>query len=159
MRNNNSSQQHVPLSLASGKSVSVLASAVGTWGSQSRRPFDVLKEHRSYCPYVVRLIVVPSLPSATVIGTSNVSDHSGGLVEEWCTMLTVIQRHNLSQYQRMPRFVFGSEGAEGAQDEELESVEAMVAGVKSKGVSRQSWLTCPQQRPIKNSKYIRGLLG
>ncbi|KAI6102171.1 C3HC zinc finger-like-domain-containing protein [Pisolithus sp. B1] len=126
-------QQHVPLSSASGKSVSAFASAVRTSGLQSRKPFDVLKEHRSYCPYVVRSTVVPSLPSATTNGTSNVSDNGGGLVEGWRAMLTVIQRHKLSQRQRMSRFVPGSEGTDGGRDEGLEGVEAMVAGVKSKG--------------------------
>ncbi|KAI6013371.1 zf-C3HC-domain-containing protein [Pisolithus microcarpus] len=138
-------QQHAPLSSASGN-VSVFASAVRTSGSQSKRPFDVLKEHRSYCPYVIRSTVVPSPPSATVIGTPNVSDKGGGLVEGWRAVLTVAQRHKLSQRQRMSRFVPGSEGTEGARDEELEGVEAMVAGVKNKG-----------GRDL--LKYIRGLLG
>lgn len=138
-------QQHAPLSSASGN-VSVFASAVRTLGSQSKRPFDVLKEHRSYCPYVIRSTVVPSPPSATVIGTPNVSDKGGGLVEGWRAVLTVAQRHNLSQRQRMSRFVPGSEGTEGARDEESEGVEAMVAGVKNKG-----------GRDL--LKYIRGLLG
>lgn len=138
-------QQHAPLSSASGN-VSVFASAVRTSGSQSKRPFDVLKEHRSYCPYVIRSTVVPSPPSATVIGTPNVSDKGGGLVEGWRAVLTVAQRHKLSQRQRMSRFVPGSEGTEGARDEELEGVEAMVAGVKNKG-----------GRDL--LRYIRGLLG
>ncbi|KAI6095378.1 hypothetical protein F5141DRAFT_722441 [Pisolithus sp. B1] len=60
-------------------------------------------------------------------------------------MLTVVQWHKLSQRQRMSRFVAGCEGAEGARDEELEGVEAMMAGVKSKGGKDLS-------------KYIRGLL-
>ncbi|KAI6113390.1 hypothetical protein EV401DRAFT_2074497 [Pisolithus croceorrhizus] len=100
---------------------------------------------RSYCVYVVRSTVVPSLPSATTIGTSNVSDNGGGLVEGWRAMLTVVQWHKLSQRQRMSRFVAGCEGAEGARDEELEGVEAMMAGVKSKGGKDLS-------------KYMRGLL-
>ncbi|KAI6165566.1 zf-C3HC-domain-containing protein [Pisolithus thermaeus] len=126
-------QQHAPLSSESGNSVSVFASVVRTSGLQSRKPFDVLKEHRSYCPYVVRSTVVPSLPPATTNGTSNVSDNGGGLVEGWRAVLTVVQRHKLSQRQRMSRFVPGGEGTEGGRDEELEGVEAMVAGVKSKG--------------------------
>ncbi|KAI6100676.1 hypothetical protein EV401DRAFT_897845 [Pisolithus croceorrhizus] len=55
----------IPLSLASGKSASVFALAVGTSGFQYRKSFDVSKEHRSYCPYGVRSTVVPSLPLAT----------------------------------------------------------------------------------------------
>ncbi|KAI6100681.1 hypothetical protein EDD17DRAFT_1753737 [Pisolithus thermaeus] len=106
-------QRPVPLSSASGKSASVLALAVGTSGFQSRRSFDVWKEHRSYCPYVIRSVVVSSLQLATVIGTSNVSDNGVGLVEGWRTTLTDVQRHKLGQRQRMSRFVPGSESAEG----------------------------------------------
>ncbi|KAI6155701.1 C3HC zinc finger-like-domain-containing protein, partial [Pisolithus tinctorius] len=124
-------QQHAPL----------------TSGSRSRRAFDVVKEHRSYCPYVVRSTAVPSLPSATTSGTSNLPNNGGGLVEGWRAVLTVVQRHGLSQRQRMSRFVSGSsEGTERGRDEELEGVEAMVAGVKSKG-----------GRDL--IKYVRGLLG
>ncbi|KAI6102157.1 hypothetical protein F5141DRAFT_1204549 [Pisolithus sp. B1] len=106
-------QQLIPLSSASGKSVSVFALAVGTSGFQTRRPLDVLKEHRSYCPYVIRWTVVPSLPPVTVIGTYNVSDNGGGLVEGWRPTLTVVKQRKLSQRQRMSRFVPGSESAEG----------------------------------------------
>lgn len=85
-------QQHVPSSLASGKSVLVFASAMRISRSRSQRPFDVLKGHRSYCPYVVRLTVVPSLPSATAIVTLPISDNGGDL--GWRAVLTVIQRHS-----------------------------------------------------------------
>ncbi|KAI5989191.1 hypothetical protein F5J12DRAFT_897979 [Pisolithus orientalis] len=140
-------QQHAPLSSTNGKSLSAFASAARTSGSRSRRAFDVVKEHRSYCPYVVRSTAVPSLPSATTSGTSNLPGNGDGLVEGWRAVLTVVQRHGLSQRQRMSRFVSGSsEGTERWRDEELEGVEAMVAGVKSK-----------EGRDL--LKYVRGLLG
>ncbi|KAI6034814.1 zf-C3HC-domain-containing protein [Pisolithus marmoratus] len=139
-------QQQQSLSSTNGKSVSVFASAARTPGSQSRRPFDVVKEHRSYCPYVVQSTAVPSLPSTTAIGTPNVSGSGGGLVEGWRAVLTVVQRHKLSQRQRLSRFVPGNEDTESTRDEELEGVEAMVAGVKSKGGKDLL-------------KYVRGLLG
>ncbi|KAI5990191.1 hypothetical protein EDD15DRAFT_2198190 [Pisolithus albus] len=125
-------QQHVPSSSTSGKSVSLFASSMSISGSQFRRPFDVLKVHRSYYPYVVRSTVVSSLPSATAIVTLNISDEGGGLVEGRRAMWTVIQRHN--------------EGTDGGQDEELEGVQATVGGMKSKG-----------GRDL--LKYIGGLLG
>jgi hypothetical protein len=34
--------------------------------TQTKRHFDLLKEHRSYCPYVVRSSALPSLPTASV---------------------------------------------------------------------------------------------
>ncbi|KAL4063555.1 C3HC zinc finger-like-domain-containing protein [Scleroderma yunnanense] len=99
--------------------------------SQPRKPFDLLKEHRSYCPYVVRSTTVPS---ASALNTTGSPESSGSLLEGWRAVLATLQRHGLSQRQRLARFVPNGEGSTGTRDEELEGVEAMVAGVKSKGV-------------------------
>ncbi|EIW84066.1 zf-C3HC-domain-containing protein [Coniophora puteana RWD-64-598 SS2] len=74
------------------------------------RQLDLVKEHRTYCPYVVRSSVVPSLPSA---GTSDASkplpsststtSEPGGAVEGWRAVLAVVLRHGLGERQRMAR--------------------------------------------------------
>lgn len=104
--------------------------------STKERQFDVLNEHRSYCPYVARSTVVPRLPTPL---TSPISANApeDGAVEGWRAVLTVVLRHGLSERQRMARFSLPGGGDEvmRGMDSELEGVEAMVAGVKSQGVS------------------------
>jgi len=130
---------------------------------QPRKPFDLLKEHRSYCPYVVRATAVPSALAPNITGSP---ENGGNLVEGWRAVLAVIQRHGLSQRQRLARFMLNGESSTGTRDEELEGVEAMVAGVKSKGVR----MTCAfwlgrviimifllQGREL--LKYVKSLLG
>jgi UDP-N-acetylglucosamine enolpyruvyl transferase len=58
-------------------------------------------------------------------------------IEGWRAVLTVVLRHGLSERQRMARFSLPGGGDEVMReiDSELVGVEAMVAGVKSKGVS------------------------
>lgn len=70
-----------------------------------------------------------------------------GAVEGWRAVLTVVLRHGLARRQRLGRSasarransVAGTEGVATGQVPEtpmdLDSVEAMVAGVKSRGVS------------------------
>lgn len=157
-----------------------------------KRQLDVLKEHRSYCPYTVRSTVVPSLPTppasatnssststqtppistsshkrtSSVISTSSMSSSSvnvhsvPGTVEGWRAVLTVVLRCGMAQRQRLGlnrsrshRVGATDPGAEieagaGANvqnrgdDEsamEVDPIEAMVAGVKSRGVSVHSF--------------------
>jgi len=152
--------------LPNGDSASVFASAArvtATATGQPRKPFDLLKEHRSYCPYVVRATAVPSALAPNITGSP---ENGGNLVEGWRAVLAVIQRHGLSQRQRLARFMLNGESSTGTHDEELEGVEAMVAGVKSKGVR----MTCAfwlgrvtimnfllQGREL--LKYVKSLLG
>ncbi|OJA17874.1 hypothetical protein AZE42_11197, partial [Rhizopogon vesiculosus] len=114
--------------------------------STKERQFDVLNEHRSYCPYVVRSTVVPRPPTPLTSSVANAPED--GAVEGWRAVLTVVLRHGLSERQRMARFSLPGGGDEvmRGMDSELEGVEAMVAGVKSKG-GRELL------------KYVKGLLG
>ncbi|KIK99143.1 hypothetical protein PAXRUDRAFT_30686 [Paxillus rubicundulus Ve08.2h10] len=107
---------------------------------QPQKQFDVVREHRSYCPYIVPGTAVPSFPS------SSTSDLSTDTVEGWRAVLTVAQRHGLSQRQRLSRLLPGDAGDHQPRDTELKGVEAMVAGVKSDG-GRELL------------RYVKGLLG
>ncbi|OAX31397.1 hypothetical protein K503DRAFT_860764 [Rhizopogon vinicolor AM-OR11-026] len=106
--------------------------------STKERQFDVLNEHWSYCPYVVRSTVVPRPPMPLISSVANAPED--GAAEGWRVVLTVVLRHGLSERQRMAAF----HCPEVAMNE-LEGVEAMVAGVKSKG-----------EREL--LKYVKGLL-
>jgi len=93
-----------------------------------RRAFDLLKEHRSYCPYTVRSTVVPSLPlptqsttqtptkspfifngirSGNASHTSLIQSHGSGnlggvtgALEGWRAVLTVVLRYRMAEKQR-----------------------------------------------------------
>ena len=132
------------------------SSQAGSQSTQPRRQFDVLKEHRSYCPYVVRSTVVPTLPvpanSGNITGraspifvspsSSNVSGQPGS-VEGWRAVWTVITRYGVLQRQRFglyrtntDRSILGLGQGHPEEDGEMEDeVQAMVAGVKKHGVS------------------------
>ncbi|KAH7884647.1 C3HC zinc finger-like-domain-containing protein [Phlebopus sp. FC_14] len=107
---------------------------------RKQKQFDLVKEHRTYCPYVVCSTAVPSFPSPST------TDSSSDIMEGWRAVLTVIQRHGLGQRQRLSRFTQTGEGANQAHNAELEGVEAMVARVKSKGGKELLG-------------YVKGLLG
>ncbi|KAG0705744.1 C3HC zinc finger-like-domain-containing protein [Suillus ampliporus] len=115
--------------------------------STKERHFDVLNEHRSYCPYVVRSTVVPKLPMPPTPPVS-ADAPADGAIEGWRAVLTVVLRHGLSERQRNARLSLsgGDNEVSHGIDDELEGVEAMVAGVKSKG-GRELL------------KYVKGLLG
>ncbi|KAH7915637.1 zf-C3HC-domain-containing protein [Hygrophoropsis aurantiaca] len=124
-----------------------------------QRQFDVLKEHRSYCPYVVRSTVVPSLPVPQISAAPPMRSpssltqlsNSNGAMEGWRAALAVILRYGMGNRQRsaLSRTLSELSGvtAIGNQDQsEMDGVEAMIAGVKSKG-GRELL------------KYVKGLLG
>ncbi|KAG2361786.1 C3HC zinc finger-like-domain-containing protein [Suillus spraguei] len=115
--------------------------------STKKRQFDVLNEHRLYCPFVVLSTVVPKLPtpSTSPLPTNVAADSA---IEGWRAVLTVVLRHGLSERQRNARLSLSGGDSEIMHgiDDELEGVEAMVAGVKSKG-GRELL------------KYVKGLLG
>ncbi|TCD65697.1 hypothetical protein EIP91_002324 [Steccherinum ochraceum] len=134
---------------------------------QPKRQLDILKEHRSYCPYVVRSTEIPTMPlppssqparSNTIPG-STVSLHAQtGALEGWRAVLTVVLRYGASQRQRFGLGRAQSERRPEASNSlgvtqeaeevpaEVNEVEAMVAGVKTHG-GRELL------------KYVRNLLG
>ncbi|KAF9468214.1 C3HC zinc finger-like-domain-containing protein [Collybia nuda] len=130
-----------------------------------QRQFDLLKEHRSYCPYVVRSTLVPTLPSPVPPTTSRSPTASSGnlwsspsvsqvngqnALEGWRAVLTVVLRFGMGQRQRIGLDFVGrgasDEGEDGGDSMEIDDVKAMVAGVKSKGGKDLL-------------KYVKGLLG
>lgn len=140
------------------------------------RQIDLLREHRPYCPYVVRSTAIPSLPvaahtrapSSTPSFTSFLSSSSASqvdtqqpaAVEGWRAVLMVVLRYRMGQWQRRKVSKGVTDGSiqqntaspvtSGYVDEEswleVDPVEAMVEGVKSSGGSELL-------------KYIKGLLG
>ncbi|KAJ7903640.1 hypothetical protein B0H14DRAFT_3079749 [Mycena olivaceomarginata] len=139
-------------------------------GGQARAPapqrhFDLLKEHRSFCPYVVRSTLVPSLPSeAPSVSTSTINGPPAGVLEGWRAVLAVVLRYGLGQRQRdrtaaLRRRVSidgdsamevdgenpDGENADGA-GADVDKVEAMVESVKARGGKELL-------------RYVKGLLG
>ncbi|KAF7330464.1 hypothetical protein MVEN_02485500 [Mycena venus] len=141
--------------------------------ARAQRQFDLLKEHRSYCPYVVRSTLVPSLPaeppSASASSTANVngSGAGAGMLEGWRAVLAVVLRYGLGQRQREARTAAALRrrisvdgvGGDTAMDVDgengngedvtgggVDKVEAMVESVKARGGKELL-------------RYVKGLLG
>jgi Rsm1-like len=75
-------------------------SAPGPQRVQKTRQFDVLKEHRPHCPYVVKTTYLPtiSLPSKEIGSIATVdSSQTSPFVEGWKALMSVISR---SQWRR-----------------------------------------------------------
>ncbi|KAJ7659952.1 C3HC zinc finger-like-domain-containing protein [Mycena rosella] len=111
-----------------------------------QRHFDLLKEHRSFCPYVVRSTLVPTLPAEPSPSPSP----SAGVLEGWRAVLTVVLRYGMGQRQRMAalrrKHSEGGDTGMDVDDASVDGVEAMVATVKSRGGKELL-------------KYVKGLLG
>ena len=140
--------------------------------NRPQRQFDLLKEHRPYCPYVVRSTIVPSFPmpsghSAVLNGANaNANGAAGGSpqdapIEGWRAMLSIVLKAKKRSFYGGGRSVatagnVAPSGANGSAESfvtvdqmEVDRVEAMVEGVKKRGVSSlfnklrcQSLLTC-----------------
>ncbi|KAL0954814.1 hypothetical protein HGRIS_003759 [Hohenbuehelia grisea] len=147
--------------------------------STSGRPFDLLKEHRAYCPYIVRSTIVPSLPvppstgnsasssttpSATsgmfVFGQPSFTQSHGNLqgsntaMEGWRAVLTVVLRHGLSERQRELRRIRSlnqsdGSGVVGGLEVPEEEPDAVEAMVE--GVKKRGGKDL--------LRYVKGLLG
>ncbi|KAF5371842.1 hypothetical protein D9615_009536 [Tricholomella constricta] len=154
------SPMHSAVAAAEG-SVTSSAATVPSTPSKAvpQRQFDLLKEHRSYCPYVVRSTVVPSLPVAPAPGNSRLRSNSAAsqmngqngtyAMEGWRAVLTVVLRYGMGQRQRLGLdFAQRLRGDTGSDEpmEEVDGVRAMVAGVKSRGGKDLL-------------RYVKGLLG
>ncbi|KAJ8086875.1 hypothetical protein PM082_005700 [Marasmius tenuissimus] len=134
-----------------------------------QRQFDLLKEHRSYCPYVVRSTVVPTLPSTSISTVSLPQSRSGnghvrsssstsqlsasgnnGPIEGWRAVLTVALRYRMVQRRKSSRRLAQGieEGGSGHGDDmdTEDGVNAMLEGVKTRGGKDLL-------------KYVKGLLG
>jgi hypothetical protein len=120
----------------------------------------LLKEHRPFCPYVVRSTVVPTLPTATEPApTASQAQSTAGVLEGWRAVLTVVLRYGVGQRQRAAalRRRQSMDGVSGDGDSAMEvdgdaeissvdGVEAMVANVKTRGGKDLL-------------RYVKGLLG
>ncbi|KAK0204663.1 zf-C3HC-domain-containing protein [Desarmillaria ectypa] len=115
----------------------------------TKRPFDLLKEHRSYCPYVVRSTVIPTLgPQAHLMSQTSLAGGSEGALEGWRAVVTVVLRYGMAQRSHLTSGRRPSETHEGGESESEVvdgGIEAMVEGVKARGGKDLL-------------KYVRGLL-
>ncbi|PBL03791.1 zf-C3HC-domain-containing protein [Armillaria gallica] len=115
----------------------------------TKRPFDLLKEHRSYCPYVVRSTVIPMLgPQTHLMSQTSLAGGSEGALEGWRAVVTVVLRYGMAQRSHLTSGRRLSETHEvGESEREVDGgIEAMVEGVKARGGKDLL-------------KYVRGLLG
>ena len=123
--------------------------------NRPQRQFDLLKEHRPYCPYVVRSTIVPAFPmpsghSAILNGASGNGNAGGNLqdvpIEGWRAMLSIVLKARKRSFYGAGRSggsagPVAPDGANGSTesfvnvDEEVDRVEVMVDGVKKRGVS------------------------
>ncbi|KAK7454599.1 hypothetical protein VKT23_011351 [Stygiomarasmius scandens] len=110
--------------------------------SSKQRSFDLLKEHRSYCPYVVRSTVVPSLPTNASTSQLNGNLSLNGALEGWKAVLTVVLRHGIAQRHQLG----GNAAGTDSTSEVMDGVQAMVQGVKNRGGKDLL-------------RYVKGLLG
>ncbi|KAG6864982.1 hypothetical protein C0991_005851 [Blastosporella zonata] len=126
----------------------------------TRRPFDILKEHRAYCPYVVRSTIVPTLPTPPTFsvalssnplpraGLTSVLSSQNSALEGWRAVLTVVLRYGAGQRHRLGLdFADRLRGDKPPEEAaEVDSVKAMIAGVKKRGGKDLL-------------QYVKGLLG
>ncbi|KAI9439918.1 zf-C3HC-domain-containing protein [Lactarius indigo] len=152
------------------------------------RQIDLLREHRPYCPYVVRSTTIPSLPvapanvahtrapSSTPSFTSFLSSSSAShtqvdtqpsAVEGWRAVLMVVLRYRLGQWQRRRVSKGVTELTDGEPDKSIQ--QGTGSSVTPGNIDGESWLEIDPVEAmvegVKNSggsellKYIKGLLG
>jgi len=134
---------------------SLAAAAPGTTSTSgtaagTSRSLDVLKEHRSFCPYVVRSTPLPPLPSLSPPSTKG---KKGGvaedaLVEGWKAVVNVVGRCGMGMRVRRRSGIagLGTSGSgsgsgttrtgtagEGGEDEDTMFVDNLVENVKRGG--------------------------
>jgi hypothetical protein len=87
---------------------------------------DVLKEHRSFCPYIVKSTPLPSIGGKP----------REAIVEGWRAVLSVVGRCGMSSRRRRSDLFGGILGLDQSKGEELGmDVDNLVDGVKRGGVS------------------------
>ncbi|KAG6888831.1 hypothetical protein C0995_005706 [Termitomyces sp. Mi166 len=135
---------------------------ISSKNSTTQRPFDVLKEHRAYCPYVVRSTIVPTLPvpitSGAAASVSSISlsrsnsisaiNNQDAALEGWRAVLTVVLRYGAVQKRKLGLDFVDRLRGDATLDEpmEVDGVKAMIAGVKKRGGKDLL-------------QYVKGLLG
>ena len=119
--------------------------------NRPQRQFDLLKEHRPYCPYVVRSTIVPSFPMSSghsaILNGANGNGNVGGNsqdtpIEGWRAMLSIVLKARKRSFYGAVRSAGPTGGVNGSNEsfvnvdqEEVDRVEMMVEGVKKRGVS------------------------
>ncbi|EKM78600.1 hypothetical protein AGABI1DRAFT_128887 [Agaricus bisporus var. burnettii JB137-S8] len=97
-----------------------------------QKQFDLLREHRSYCPYVVRSTAIPSIPVQPMSGATTgslsklIQSPQDGTLEGWRVVLTIILRYGLGQKQSSERDIFAPEGDSEDPAEQTETDESWV---------------------------------
>lgn len=126
--------------------------------NRPQRQFDLLKEHRSYCPYVMRSTAVPRFPmpsghSAVLNGANGNPNLEEASIEGWRAMLSIVLKTkkrpfygpNRSATAVGPVAVDGANGSSksfiNVDEMEVDRVEVMVEGVKKRGVSLYFYTT------------------
>ena len=119
--------------------------------NRPQRQFDLLKEHRPYCPYVVRSTIVPSFPMSSGHG-ANGNGNAGGNLQDvptdgWKAMLSIVLKARKRSFYGAGRNMStvgsiatgdmngSAESFVDVDREEVDRVEVMVEGVKKRGVS------------------------
>ncbi|PFH53180.1 hypothetical protein AMATHDRAFT_1599 [Amanita thiersii Skay4041] len=114
-----------------------------------QRPFDLLKEHRSFCPYVVRSTTIPSMSTTSFVAhtgqptvtngharsSSTVSINApDGSLEGWRAVLTTILRYDMKQRMAYPYLedeAHGESQTTGSEEPmEVDAVKAMTPGTR-----------------------------
>ena len=111
--------------------------------NRPQRQFDLLKEHRPYCPYVVRSTIISNFPVSGHSVVLNGADGNGSLqdasIEGWRAMLSIVLKAKKRPSYGVNRSVGGANGSTesfmNVDEMEVDRVEAMVDGVKKRGVS------------------------
>ncbi|KAI0303703.1 C3HC zinc finger-like-domain-containing protein [Multifurca ochricompacta] len=153
------------------------------------RQIDLLREHRPYCPYVVRSTTVPSLPVAQANAShirvpsssplsisflsssgnshSHVDTQQSSAVEGWRAILMVVLRYRMGQWQRRKVSKGRTERVVGKLDTPL--LESASAPGAPTATDEESWVEVdPVEAMVEGVKsrggtellrYVKGLLG
>ncbi|KAF8206560.1 C3HC zinc finger-like-domain-containing protein [Mycena galopus ATCC 62051] len=143
-----------------------------------QRHFDLLKEHRSFCPYVVRSTVVPSLPAADAeVGRASTSSAArpstsssvggNGTLEGWRAVLTVVLRYGLGQRQReraaAVRRRVSTQSMEGGDGDSAMDVDAVNGNGEGEDAAVDNVEAMVESVKVNGGKdylrYVRRLLG
>ncbi|EJF64550.1 zf-C3HC-domain-containing protein [Dichomitus squalens LYAD-421 SS1] len=155
------------------------SSPAQTKKTQPQRQLDILREHRPYCPYVVRSTVLPSLPAppaqqnglrrsesvsslAGVNGWANTNANANAnAMEGWRAVMAVVSRYGTVQRQRLglsrASTVRGDSNGDGSPGG---NAGEGVGGVDDEESSIEAMVAGVKSHGGKDLlKYVKGLLG